>query len=88
MTAIQNAGRDDIRIITGFGGAHSAFDIYQLEDENEIFRATMSYFPTMGAEGIRMAVRFLQGENIPRDTFEPSIVINMHNWREFIQYAY
>lgn len=88
MTAIQAAGRDDIRIITGFGGTLSAFEIYQMDDPDQIFRATMSYFPTMGAEGIRQAVRILLGEPFERDIFQPSYVVTSENVHFFLDYAY
>ena len=88
LTAIQGAGRTDIRIITGFGGTVGAFEIYQMADPDHILRATMSYFPTMGAEGIRQAIRYLQGESIPDETFAPSYVVTMDNVHEFMQYAY
>jgi hypothetical protein len=88
MTAIQAANRDDIRIITGFGGTISAFEIYQQNDPDAIFRATMSYFPTMGAEGIWTAVRILLGEPFERDVFQPSTVITSENVHMFLDYAY
>ena len=88
LQAIRDAGREDVRIITGFGGVEDVFEIYQMEDPDHIYRATMSYFPTMGEEGLRMAIRILRGESVPKETFQPSHVVTMHNWADHIQFAY
>ena len=88
LQAINDAGRTDVQIITGFGGVEDVFEIYQLEDPDHIYRATMSYFPTMGEEGLRMAIAILRGETVPHETFQPSHVVTMDNWADHIQFAY
>jgi ribose transport system substrate-binding protein len=86
--AIELAGRTDVRVVTGFGGTQAAFEIYQMNDPEHIMRATMSYFPTMGAEGIRYAVRILSGETVPSEYFQPSFVVTHENVDQFLEFAY
>jgi len=88
LSAIEQAGRTDIQIITGFGGARAVFERYAANDPDDILRATMTYFPTMGLEGIRYAVALLQGESIPRYIIIDSVVVTSENVHEFMQYSY
>ena len=86
LVAIENAGRTDIRYITGFGGVRAAYDL--LLANNPRYLASMSYFPTMGFDAVEMAVRMLRGVPYPRNTVIVSEVVTAQNVRQFLNDAY
>jgi ribose transport system substrate-binding protein len=86
LTAIQNAKRTDIKYITGFGGTKSTYDKFVARDPQYI--ASMSYFPSMGADGVEMAVRILKGVSFPKDTILRSIVVDSSNVNDFMGESY
>ena len=95
LTAIQNAGRTDIRYITGFGGTLPTFEIFQNQAANPaalnarpLYLASMSYFPSMGFDAIEMAVRILRGIPFSRETILASQVVGSWNVQEFMDDAY
>jgi ribose transport system substrate-binding protein len=86
LTAINNARRIDIKFITGFGGT---MDTYQKFIANDpVYIASMSYFPSMGADGVQMAARILKGGTFNKDTILPSSVVDATNVQNFIQWSY
>jgi ribose transport system substrate-binding protein len=86
LTAIQNSNRTDIKYITGFGGTKNTYDKFVAKDP--VYVASMSYFPSMGADGVEMAVRILKGGSFPKDTILRSIVVDSSNVLDFMNEAY
>jgi ribose transport system substrate-binding protein len=86
LTAIKNANRKDIKYITGFGGTKSTYDLFVAKDP--VYIASMSYFPSMGADGVVMADRILKGLSFPKDTILSSVVVDAGNVQEFMPEAY
>jgi ribose transport system substrate-binding protein len=86
LTAIQNERRTDIKYITGFGGTKNTYDKFVAKDP--VYVASMSYFPSMGADGVEMAVRILKGGSFPKDTILRSIVVDSSNVNDFMNEAY
>jgi len=86
LTAITNARRTDIKFITGFGGAKVAYERFIANDP--VYIASMSYFPSMGADGVQMTARILKGGDFNKDTILPSIVIDSTNAKNFMQWSY
>ncbi|MCL1927927.1 MAG: substrate-binding domain-containing protein [Treponema sp.] len=86
LTAINNARRDDIKYITGMGGAKEAYERFIAKDP--IYVASMSYFPGQGADGVEMAVRILKGGTFPKDTVLGSVVVDSTNVHQFMNDAY
>lgn len=84
--AIKNANRDDIKIITGFGGTADAYDLIAAGDP--IYKASMSYFPSMGADGVRVAIEILQGKPFEKDNILPTYVVTTENVADFVQFSY
>jgi ribose transport system substrate-binding protein len=81
LAAIQNAGRTDIRYITGFGGTRPTYERFLAEDP--IYLASMSYFPSMGFDAVEMVVRILRGIPFPKDTILASQAVGAWNVRDF-----
>jgi len=86
ITAIDAAGRTDIRYITGFGGAREAYQLLAANDPR--FVASMSFNPSMIVDGVEMAVRILGGGTFPRETILTSIVVDSSNVAQFMHLAY
>ena len=68
LQAIKEAGRTDIKFITGAGGAKEVFANMK---EDGLIKATFLYSPTMVADGIKIAAKIAKGE----DPGEKMIVI-------------
>jgi ribose transport system substrate-binding protein len=86
LVAIENAGRRDIRFITGFGGTKPTYEKFLANDP--VYVASMSYFPDMGFDGIEMVVRVLRGIPVPKVTTIASDVVTAENVRDFMDRAY
>jgi len=86
LTAITNAGRRDIRFITGFGGTRPTYERFLANDP--VYVASMSYFPDMGFDGVEMVVRVLRGIPSPKITTIASDVVTAQNVRQFMDRAY
>jgi ribose transport system substrate-binding protein len=86
LAAIRNARRTDIRFMTGMGGTREAYRL--LEANDPVFIGSMSYFPSMGADAVEMAVRILRGGTFPRETIIRSVVVDASNVHQFLSDAY
>lgn len=64
LQAIKEAGRTDIKFITGAGGGKAVFDDIK---ENGLITATFLYSPTMVADAVKIAADIAQG-NDPTET--------------------
>ena len=79
--AIRNAGRTDIKYIVGIGGAQEAFDM--MKEDGAIFTAIATYLPTSGMEAIKLARKYLSGEEIEKSILDPAILITKENVDEY-----
>lgn len=86
MTAIEQQGRTDIRIITGMGGTKTA--MANIKADNTIHKATASYFPRIGAHTVEVIREFLATGNIEKDNVEDSTLITKDNVDDFLDWAY
>jgi ribose transport system substrate-binding protein len=84
--AIKNANRTDIKIITGFGGTKDAYALIAAGDP--VYKASMSYFPSMGADGVQMAEKILKGETFQKDNILPTYVVTTANVADYTQFSY
>ena len=69
--AIQEAGRTDIKVVTGGGGANAYF---KLMDQTDIWLCSQTYAPNMIIECVKMAKGILEGE-----TYDSVITIPTEN---------
>lgn len=86
MTAIEQQGRTDIRLITGMGGTKTA--MANIKADNTIHKATASYFPRIGAHTVEVIREFLATGNIEKDNVEDSTLITKDNVDGFLDWAY
>jgi len=77
LQAIREAGRTDIRMISGGGGAQAYFrEIYT---DRNIFLFTATYSPRMAGDALETAVRILNGETVERQIIIPPVIITRDN---------
>lgn len=86
LNAIQNAKRTDVKIITGMGGTKGAYDLIAAGDP--VYQASMSYFPSMGSDGILTAMKILNGETVEKDTILPTYVVTKDNVADYMDFSY
>jgi ribose transport system substrate-binding protein len=86
MTAIDNANRDDIKLMVGIGGKLEAYE--QIKADDTIFKCSMTYLPDMGADAVRMAAQILAGEPFEKDNVIESVAVTKDNVDEYMSKAY
>ena len=86
MTAIEQQGRTDIKLITGMGGTVTAQN--EIKADNTIHKATSSYFPRIGAQAVEVIREFLKTGSIDKDNVRESTLITKDNVDQFMEWAY
>jgi ribose transport system substrate-binding protein len=86
LTAIQNANRKDIQFVTGMGGSKTAYKL--MGENNPLYGASMSYFPTMGGDAIVLAKKILMGESFKKDNISPTYIVTSKNVSQYLNNAY
>jgi len=92
LTAIHEAGRTDIQVVTGFGFTIDSMRIYMGEDVmpgQDLLRGTALYPPSMGYDAIWLAIDVLLGRgNHSQDIIVPGAFVTRENVSEFYAHAY
>ena len=57
-------------------------------DGHPLFGASMSYFPTMGGDAIRVAKDILQGGDFEKNIIQPTYVVTSENVDQYLDKAY
>ena len=86
LTAIENANRKDIQFVTGMGGSVTAYKL--MGENNPLYGASMSYFPTMGGDAIVLAKEILLGASFEKDNISPTYIVTSENVSQFVDNAY
>ena len=84
LQAIAEAGRTDIKAITGGGGCQEYFNMMLDEKYADINVASMTYAPDMIQECIFNVVKVLQGEEIEHEIVMETNVVDKTNVEEFL----
>ncbi|MDF2941164.1 MAG: LacI family transcriptional regulator [Herbinix sp.] len=85
LQAIHEAGRTDIKYISGGGGAQTWYTKIQSETESKCF--TETYSPSMIGDAIQVAVDIQQGKEYQKDTIIEPTTIDSSNVADFINAA-
>ena len=92
LTAIHEAGRTDIQVVTGFGFTVDSMRIYSGENVmpgQDLLKGTALYPPSMGANAIWVAIDVLLGQGShPQDIIIPGAFVTRENVAQFYQHAY
>lgn len=82
LNAIAEAGRTDIKVVTGGGGCQEYF---QLMTENEdIYIQSALYSPDMVEDAVDAAVALLKGETVEEVKIIPTTVVDRENAAEYL----
>lgn len=82
LRAIQDAGRTDIKYMSGCGG-NQAY-INKIKDESSINLFSATYSPKMIIDAIDVAVKVQAGESFDKDYFIDPTIINHENAADFV----
>lgn len=82
LQAIKEAGRTDIKYISGGGGAQAWYA--KIKDETGIKCFTETYSPSMIGDTIQVAVDIQQGKEFKKDTILEPITVDSANVADYI----
>ncbi|MFV0381201.1 MAG: substrate-binding domain-containing protein [Breznakia sp.] len=82
LQAIKDAGRTDIKYMSGCGGSQSYINKIKTEETINLFSAT--YSPKMIIDAIEMAVKIQKGKDFKKDYYVDPEIINYDNAKDFI----
>jgi len=87
MTAIEQAGRTDIKLIVS-GGGGTVTGMNDIKNDNTIHKATASYFPRIGAQAVDVIREYLTTGKIAKDNTRASTLLTKDNVQDFLAFAY
>ena len=83
LRAIEQAKRDDIKIVFGGAGAKSMVKML-IDGSNPLIKANVSYSPKFIYDAIKLTAEArLKGERLPASTIIPSVLITKENAKDF-----
>ena len=80
--AIEEAGRTDIKVVTGGGGMQEYFNM--MPENEDIWIQSALYSPSMIEDAVDMAVSVLKGEEVEQEKIIPTTVVDRENVEEFL----
>ncbi|NLL76832.1 MAG: substrate-binding domain-containing protein [Clostridiales bacterium] len=81
IQAIKEAGRTDIKAISGGGGSQNYFKTIAETKDMTLFSAT--YSPIMMMDAVDLAVSLMKGESVDKDNIIPTTIVTSDNVEEF-----
>lgn len=82
LQAIKEAGRTDVKYISGGGGAQSWYA--KIADSSDINLFTETYSPAMIGDTIALAKSIQQGEDFEKDTILDNITVDASNVSDYL----
>lgn len=82
LQAIAEAGRTDIKVVTGGGGCQEYFKMMP-ENEN-IWIESALYSPAMVKDAVDMALAVLKGEQVDPVKIIPTTLVDRDNYKDFL----
>ena len=84
LQAIEDAGRTDIKAITGGGGCQEYFNMMLEEDYADIWVSSATYSPNMITKCVENLVKVLQGEEVEHLIVDPTTIVDRDNVADFL----
>ena len=84
LQAIKEAGRTDIKVITGGGGMQDYFMMMGDEAANGISLASATYAPSMIIKCIDNTVALLEGAELEHLIVDPTTIVDADNYTDFL----
>jgi ribose transport system substrate-binding protein len=82
LKAIEEAGRKDIKVVTGGGGMQEYFEM--MPKNKDIWIQSALYSPAMVKDAVDVAVKVLEGEEVPQETIIPTTIVDRTNYKKFL----
>ena len=82
LQAITEAGRSDIKVVTGGGGMQEYFRM--MPENEDIWIQSALYSPAMVMDAIDMAVAILDGETVEEVEIIPTTIVDRDNYEEYL----
>ncbi|MFF2445609.1 ABC transporter substrate-binding protein [Neobacillus sp. NPDC058068] len=82
LQAIKEAGRTDIKVVTGGGGMQEYFKM--IRENNDIFIESALYSPAMVKDAVNVALKLLKGEKVEMETIIPTTIVDKSNYKDFL----
>ena len=84
LQAIIEAGRDDVKAITGGGGCQEYFNMMTDEAYANIWVSSATYSPDMIVACIENALKVVSGEEVEHEIVDPTTIVDRENVADFI----
>ncbi|WP_409304092.1 ABC transporter substrate-binding protein [Peribacillus sp. SCS-155] len=82
LQAIKEAGRTDIKVVTGGGGMQEYFKM--MPENKDIWIESALYSPAMVKDAVDVALKLLNGEDVEEETIIPTTIVDRENYKEFL----
>ncbi|WP_449539760.1 ABC transporter substrate-binding protein [Ferdinandcohnia sp. Marseille-Q9671] len=82
LQAIKEAGRTDIKVVTGGGGMQEYFNM--MPENEDIWIQSALYSPAMVKDAVDIAIKVLKGEDVELETIIPTTIVDKENYEEFL----
>lgn len=82
LQAIEEAGRSDIKVVTGGGGCQEYFNL--MPKYEDIWVESALYSPAMVKDAVDMAVSLLKGEKVEEVKIIPTTIVDRDNYKDFL----
>lgn len=84
LQAITEAGRTDVKAITGGGGCQEYFNMMLDDAYQNIWVSSATYAPSMIVNTIEMAVKVLSGEEVEHLVVIPTTIVDRENAADYL----
>lgn len=82
LQAIKEAGRTDIKVVTGGGGMQEYFKM--MPENKDIWIQSALYSPAMVKDAVDIALKVLNGEKVEMETIIPTTIVDRDNYKDFL----
>ncbi len=82
LQAIKEAGRTDVKVITGGGGMQEYFEM--MPEDQEIWIQSATYSPSMVEECVQMAADIVAGKDVELEVIIPTTIVDRDNCAQFL----
>lgn len=82
LQAIREAGRTDIKVVTGGGGMQEYFNM--MPENEDIWIQSATYSPAMVKDAVDVALKVLKGEKVEDNTIIPTTIVDRDNYQDFL----
>jgi ribose transport system substrate-binding protein len=82
LQAIKEAGRTDIKVVTGGGGCQEYFKM--MPENKDIWIQSALYSPMMVIDAVNMAVDVLDGKEVEPVKIIPTTIVDRENYEKFL----